>query len=68
MNAEHEMHCTFVIHVKELFDGVHDKFHWSVPTQQRAGQAPQAEGVEGDVLRAKNFQQHSLLLRLLCVL
>jgi hypothetical protein len=30
MNAEHEMHCTFAIHVEELFDGVHDKFHWSV--------------------------------------
>jgi hypothetical protein len=29
MNAEHEMHCTFAIHVEELFDGVHDKFHWS---------------------------------------
>jgi hypothetical protein len=30
MNAEHETHCTFAIHVEELFDGVHDKFHWSV--------------------------------------
>jgi hypothetical protein len=27
MNAEHETHCTFAIHVEELFDGVHDKFH-----------------------------------------
>jgi hypothetical protein len=24
------MHCTFAIHVEELFDGVHDKFRWSV--------------------------------------
>jgi len=27
MNAEHETHCTFAIHVEELFD---EKFHWSV--------------------------------------
>src|ERR1700747_307303 len=28
MNAEHETDCTFAIHVEELFDGVHNKFHW----------------------------------------
>ena len=67
MNAEHEGNCTFTIHVEELFDSVHDEFHWSVFViqDQHAPYRPLG-GIQVDHLLFPGSLRQKALSRIVC--